>query len=71
MYAAHTVPGNVWLHGATVEDTEASLDDLKEGFGEEVAVRRAQRLGPGSYPFLCTIHPFMRGAFEVVELGQQ
>jgi plastocyanin len=35
------------------------------GFGEEVAVRRARRLGPGSYPFYCSIHPFMRGTLRV------
>ncbi|MFC9467004.1 sucrase ferredoxin [Streptomyces coelicoflavus] len=26
VYAAHTVPGNVWLHGATVEDPRRLLD---------------------------------------------
>jgi plastocyanin len=35
------------------------------GAFEETPVRRASRLRRGSYPFICSIHPFMRGTLRV------
>lgn len=35
------------------------------GFGEGDLVARVERLGPGIYPFTCSIHPFMAGRLLV------
>ncbi len=39
------------VHNLTVEDTDVATADLQSGESEEVAVD----LGPGEYPFICTI----------------
>ena len=37
--------------------------------GQESPVDGAARLGPGSYGFLCTVHPFMTATLEVTARG--
>lgn len=37
--------------------------------GERVPVEGAEKLGPGSYPFICSIHPYMTGSVSVTGEG--
>lgn len=37
--------------------------------GQEAPVEGARALTTGSYPFICTVHPFMRATLEVTDRG--
>ncbi len=39
------------------------------GPGQEAVVEGAQFLGPGRYPYYCTLHPFMTGSVTVTGAG--
>ena len=55
-------------HDVTAKD-KAGGDPLFStpliGPGQEVPVTGAEKLGPGSYPFFCSVHPNMEGTLSV------
>ena len=50
-------------------DGRALFDSGLIGPGREAVVEGAQFLGPGSYPYYCTLHPFMTGTVTVTGSG--
>lgn len=66
---ADTVPHNVYIF-ETAEDADATADDAalfkgKDVAGGESATYSVPALDEGEYPFLCRIHPSMRGVVTV------
>ena len=50
-------------------DGRSLFDSGLIGPGREAVVEGAQFLGPGSYPYYCTLHPFMTGTVTVTGAG--
>ena len=51
-------------HTATAEDDSFDTGTLAEGKIGSQSFKE-----PGTYPYICTIHPTMKGTVEVVESG--
>jgi plastocyanin len=49
-------------HTATLEDGSFDTGDLAEG-----KLKSESFKDPGTYPYFCEIHPYMKGTVEVVE----
>ena len=61
-------PHNVTSEGSGADGKPLFASDTI-AHGEEVAVAGARQLVTGSYPFLCTVHPFMTATLEVTANG--
>jgi plastocyanin len=51
-------------HTATAEDDSFDTGTIEQGKLESESFKE-----PGTYPYICTIHPTMKGTVEVVESG--